>query len=79
MSNATTTAPAVDPRQQTLPLDQPLRAPDDGLSPILSEILAASVQSSGLSKKSQYDLLKTQIAPGCTVWATGRLPRCRTC
>jgi phage recombination protein Bet len=66
MSNATPATPAVDPRQQSLPLDQPLRAPDDGLSPILSEILAASVQSSGLSKKSQYDLLKTQIAPGCT-------------
>jgi len=62
MSNAT---PATDPRQQTLPLDQPLPA---ALPTIIDEILSATPaqQQTGLSKRGQYDLLKTQIAPGCT-------------
>ncbi len=68
MSNQTT-----DPRQQTIPMSpkdpQPQRVAavvSDGLPPIISELLDAAPPSGGLSKKSQYELLKTQIAPGCT-------------
>lgn len=57
---------STDQRQQSLPMSN-AAANADGLPPIISEILSATTDAAaGLSKKSRYELLKTQIAPGCT-------------
>lgn len=59
-------AQSTDPRQQTIPMSN-TAANADGLPPIISEILSAMpTQKAGLSNRSRYELLKSQIAPGCS-------------